>query len=469
MFSFISITTSIANFFSADVWYKFIVSLFGRQEFLSNLIQNNFFKSRSITEMIIAVLLWVSIAYVVAIYIKKHPHKSGFIAYLRSRLILPTILLIVGIIAAFIWTEVTGQSSLWLRLVAITAPWMMLIRTVTAVLYHILPHNKLSSSTSHFLSAVIWLGYVLWLSGLDDILKKWANSIVIPLGGKNISFYVFANGIFWIIASLIIALWIAKIIENHIQKLEHLDINLRIVLVKIIKSAMAILAVIITLPMIGIDLTVLSVFGGALGIGLGFGLQKIASNYVSGFIILLDRSIRPGDRLTISDFTGVVSKITSRFVVLRSTTGTEALIPNESFIANTVVNASYSSKKIWRKLDIQVSYQSDLSVAMEILKNAAAKHSRIEKADAFVTSFGSDGINLALGFWLLDPENSCIKLDSDILFEIWEQFKANNIEIPYPQREVRILNDSHAIVNIPVASDDYSDDTTPDLQEKETV
>ncbi|MBR2251676.1 MAG: mechanosensitive ion channel, partial [Neisseriaceae bacterium] len=200
---------------------------------------------------------------------------------------------------------------------------------------------------------------------------------------------------------------------------------------------------------IGIDLTILSVFGGALGIGLGFGLQKIASNYVSGFIILLDRSIRMGDKLTLNGVSGVVTKITSRFVVLQSVAGTEALIPNESFIGNTVLNDTYSERKVWKSLPIQVAYGSDLRLVMNILKTAAERHDRVESAAAFVSEFAADGINLQLGYWIIDPENSTLQLNSDILFEIWDEFQKNGIEIPFPQREVRILNDFSQLATTP--------------------
>ena len=148
-----------------------------------------------------------------------------------------------------------------------------------------------------------------------------------------------------------------------------------------------------------------------------------------------------GDRLTLNGVTGVVSKITSRFVVLKSTGGTEALIPNENFIANAVLNDTYTERRLWRSLLIQVAYGSDLRLVMNILKTAAERHTRVESANAYVSEFAADGINLQLGYWLLDPENSTLQLNSDILFEIWDEFQKHGIEIPFPQREVRLLND----------------------------
>ncbi|MBR7059105.1 MAG: mechanosensitive ion channel [Neisseriaceae bacterium] len=431
----------MSSFFSISAWSDFLQSLFERQEFISYAIKHNFFKPLSIIEFIIAVVLWIGLAWLVNRK-SKHIHaENGLFKYWLSRLNLPIILMIVGSIAAFAWKEFSGSPTLWLRLVVITAPWLMIIRTIMVFLHYIFPEDKFSIHTAKTLSAIIWVGYVLWLSGIGEIASNFAKKLAVPIGGKTISLYMVVTGIFWVIIALIVAMSIARFLELRLSKAEKIDANLRIVLSKILKSILAILAVIITLPIIGIDLTVLSVFGGALGIGLGFGLQKIASNYVSGFIILLDRSVRMGDRLTLNGVTGVVTKITSRFVVLKSTAGTEALIPNESFIGNTVLNDTYSNRSLWRSLPVQVAYGSDLRVVMDILKTAAERHARIESADAFVSEFASDGINLTLGYWLLDPENSTLKLNSDILFEIWDEFQKHGIEIPFPQREIRVLND----------------------------
>ena len=214
----------------------------------------------------------------------------------------------------------------------------------------------------------------------------------------------------------------------------------------IVRVVLVVLSVLIALPLVGIDLTVLSVFGGALGVGIGFGLQKVASNYISGFLILGDRSIRPGDRLTVNNFTGYVTKITSRFVVLRSPAGPEALIPNETFITDMVINESYTAKALHQNLNIQVSYDSDIARAMEIMIEAASHQERIDTGEnppkAYLIGFGSDGIDLRLGFWVKDPENGFLGLFSAILLEIWQRFNEEGISFPFPQREVRILNEA---------------------------
>ena len=242
-------------------------------------------------------------------------------------------------------------------------------------------------------------------------------------------------------------MWFYRWLNARLMASARLDMNLRIVLSKVMKSLLMILSVLVALPLVGIDLTVLSVFGGALGVGLGFGLQKIASNYVSGFIILADRSIRINDRLTVNGFTGYVTQLTSRFVVLRNANGAEALIPNETFVTNTVINESYTARALYQSLDIQVAYATDLTRAMNIMREAAAAQKRVGSnppPSALLLGFGDNGINLRVGFWVNDPENGFGGLFSDILLTIWQRFNEEGIELPFPQREVRILNpDNH--------------------------
>ena len=201
------------------------------------------------------------------------------------------------------------------------------------------------------------------------------------------------------------------------------------------------------LPLLGIDLTVLSLFGGAIGVGLGFGLQKIASNYVSGFIILLDRSIRIGDLITVDNFYGEVKNITTRYVVVRALDGREAIIPNELLITTTVLNHSYSNRQIRLALDLQIAYRSDLQQAMRLMEEAARKHARAladPPPKAVLLGFADSGIDLQLGVWIDDPENGVLSIRSDLYLDIWRAFQDAGIEIPYPQREVRILPNAGA-------------------------
>ena len=424
---------------------QFFSSLFQKQEFFAQFVERSFFTVASIAELLTALFIlfaaYKTSVFAVNRYIQQPAHKN-FFHYWSGRLIFPALILAYGLTAASLWRILSGNPAVWLRLLAITAPWMMLIRTFTAVLHYILPDNRFSSSAERFFSGLIWCGFVLWFSGLNETLYEWASSINFTLGKTSISLYVLANGIFWVFITIMAAMWIAQFLENRLMKLERINLNLRIVLGKVMKTLMIILAVLITLSAAGIDLTVLSVFGGALGIGLGFGLQKIASNYVSGFIILLERSVRPGDRLTVGGFTGKVTKIQSRYSVLQNASGEEALVPNETFISSPIISSTYDDNIIWRKLEVQVAYNTDLPFAMNLMVEAATASSRVDKnkpPKGLVVNFADSGITLGVSFWVQNPELGFSSLDSEILFGIWQRFNEHKIEFPYPQREVRIL------------------------------
>ncbi|WP_261379455.1 mechanosensitive ion channel family protein [Denitratisoma sp. DHT3] len=192
----------------------------------------------------------------------------------------------------------------------------------------------------------------------------------------------------------------------------------------------------------GIDLTTLSVFGGALGVGLGFGLQKIAASYVSGFIILLDRSIRIGNVISVGSDRGQVTRITTRYTVLKGLGGVEAIVPNELLVSSVVGNESYTDRQVRVGLPVQVSYGTNLEQALAILEGIARAQPRVladPAPQAVVLAFADSGISLELGFWIRDPEAGTGGLRSAINLSIWRAFKEVGIAFPFPQREVRLL------------------------------
>ncbi|MFN4236885.1 MAG: mechanosensitive ion channel family protein [Vogesella sp.] len=367
----------------------------------------------------------------------------GFGKYLLYRLVLPLSAQLWTQVAAVIWQLAVGVKSDLLVVSATLLLWMSIIRILAAVLRHALPDGKLERSTEHFLSMLLWLAFASWAVGFDIVVLDWLESISFRVGKTQIDLLMILSALVWVSVIMVGAMWLSKLIEKRVMKLSDVDLSLRIVFTKLARTLLMVVGVMVALPIVGIDLTVLSVFGGALGVGLGFGLQKIASNYVSGFIILLDRSIRIGDRLMVDNRVGYVSKITSRFVVLKSADGSEILVPNEALIANTVINQSYTDNALWISLPVQVSYDTDLEQALALLRQAA-NHPRV-KTDpgpaAFVTGFADSGINLELGIWVKDPENGMLSLRSDVNLRIWKLFAEHGIQIPYPQREVRVLGD----------------------------
>lgn len=201
-------------------------------------------------------------------------------------------------------------------------------------------------------------------------------------------------------------------------------------------------AILMSLSAVGLDITFLSVFGGAIGVGIGFGLQKIASNYISGFIILVDESMQLGDVVTVETHYGVVSDMRSRYMVLKKLDGTEVVIPNETLITNLVINHSSNNRKAKVVIPMSISYESDLELAMSLMKDIAKVHKRVisdPETVVIINNFAESGIELYLNVWIADPEEGSANLKSEIYLGIWKSFKANQITIPYPQREVRLI------------------------------
>lgn len=292
-------------------------------------------------------------------------------------------------------------------------------------------------------AALAWGVVALHITGLLPELIDLLEGIGFTVGRQRLNVWMILQGTAAVLATLLAALWVGSAVEARLMAAAGLDSNLRAVFARLAKALVIVLAVLIGLPMVGIDLTTLSVFGGALGVGLGFGLQKIAANYISGFIILLDRSIRIGDLIAVGQDRGQVTRITTRYTVLKGMTGVEAIVPNEILVGSVVQNESFTDTRVRVSLPVQVGYGTDLDRAMTIMIEAASGQSRIlaePPPKAFLTAFADSGINLEVAFWVSDPAEGTQQLRSDINLAIWHGFQAAGIEIPFPQREVRLLN-----------------------------
>lgn len=289
----------------------------------------------------------------------------------------------------------------------------------------------------------IWGLLALHLTGLLPQITTVLADVKFSIGKNSVNLLLVIQAIFTVVVTIFIALWISRVFENKLMRTEQVSVNMRVVLTKLIRIVFIAIALLIALSAVGLDITLLSVFGGALGVGLGFGLQRIASNYVSGFILLLDKSMRIGDVVTIDDkHYGVISDLRTRYLVLRKLDGTQVIVPNESLIINPVINHSYAEHKARVQMAIQVSYDSPLEKAMQLIVEAAKAQSRILLAPepiVHIKGFGESGIDLMLSIWIPDPEEGSATLQSNIFLAIWRAFEANKISIPFPQREIRIL------------------------------
>ena len=292
------------------------------------------------------------------------------------------------------------------------------------------------------IATLVWLALALHLTGLLPEIVRWLSDVQLSVGRHGFSLWILLNAAFWVAMTILLALWAGAALEARLMRTEGLHSSLRVVFARLARAVMLVAAVLVALPLLGVDLTVLSVFGGALGVGLGLGLQKIASNYLSGFIILLDRSIRLGDMITADGHYGEVTRITTRYAVVRSLTGVEAIIPNDTLVTTTVLNHSYSDRRVRLALRVQVGYRTDMAEVLGIMADIARANPRVVREPepaAQVLQLAESGVELELGFWIDDPERGSQNVRSEISVALLAAFKARGIEIPYPQREVRLL------------------------------
>ncbi len=318
-----------------------------------------------------------------------------------------------------------------------------LIRILVYTLRYVFAPSGVLAAFERGIALVVWGAFALYLIGVLPAIVDGLDAIQFQVGKQRISVWLVLQALLWATVTVLAALWAGSAIEARLMRASTLHPNLRVVFARLVNALLVVLAVIIALPLVGIDLTVLSVFGGALGVGIGLGLQRIASNYVSGFILLVERSIRIGDMITADQFYGEVKDITTRYVVVRALDGREAIIPNELLITTKVLNHSYTDNKVRHALEVQVAYGADIGRALRLMETIAARQPRVLKDPAplaFLTGFAESGVALELGFWIADPDQGTAGVKSEIGLEILQSFRTEGLEIPYPQRDVRILS-----------------------------
>lgn len=335
-----------------------------------------------------------------------------------------------------------------INLLELAVPLLTSLAAIRLVVYFLRKSFKPSPAVKaweNLIAMSIWTIVALHLLGWLPAVLTALDAMALDIGAHHISVLAVGKLILSVALLWILALWLAALIENRISQTEYVNISMRVALVKLSKFILLVLAFLMALNVVGIDLTALTVFGGALGVGLGFGLQRIASNFISGFIVLFDRSIRPGDVITIDNTFGWVQELHARYVVVRDRAGVERLIPNETLITTEVINWSYSDRNVRLKIPVSISYDNDPEQAMQILLDCASANARV-LADpapaARLMNFGDSGIALELRVWIQDPEAGLANVQSDINVAIWRAFKAAGIVIPYPQRDLHIIGQS---------------------------
>ncbi|WP_300750364.1 mechanosensitive ion channel domain-containing protein [Janthinobacterium sp.] len=289
---------------------------------------------------------------------------------------------------------------------------------------------------------VVWLGMAMYITGLWPDLHAFLEGIVVPLGRNKVSVAAILQAAISVAVLMVLAMWAATALDDRLMKMQGLHSSLRVVMSRMGRAVLILVSVLVSLSLVGIDLTVLSVFGGAFGVALGFGLQKIAANFVSGFIILLDRSLTIGDVITVGQFNGKVTQINTRYTVLLGGDGVESIVPNEMLISGGVQNMSLSNSMVWLASTVSVGYDTDIDTIFPLLEAAAASVPRVSQTkppSATLVRFGADGLDLQIGFWIADPENGTGGVKSNVNRAIWRTLQEHKVSVPFPQRELRII------------------------------
>jgi small-conductance mechanosensitive channel len=294
------------------------------------------------------------------------------------------------------------------------------------------------------LATLIWVGVALYITGLWPDLLQYLEENELPIGRNKASLLTIVQAAGSVVVTLVLALWGGAVLEERLMRLNTVHSSLRAVIARVGRASLILVAVLLSLALVGIDLTVLSVFGGALGVGLGLGLQKIVSSYVSGFVILLERSLAIGDMVTVDKYSGKVTQINTRYTILQGLDGVETVVPNEMLVSGPVQNYSLTDRSLRLATHVTVGYETDLDHVLTLLQEAAANVERVSREpppQAFLLKFGADGLELEVGFWIADPENGRVSVLSEVNRAIWRELQTHQINVPYPQRELRLISD----------------------------
>lgn len=351
-------------------------------------------------------LLWLLLAVMARGYLAHQMAIPGF------RLAIPILVALLVIRLGVKVLQVAFSSAPWVRVMERTISWL------------------------------VWGAVVLWVSGLLPIVLTETEAITWKVGASTLSLRTLIEGTVTAGAMLIVTLWISAAIEARLlRSAVGGDLSLRKAISNATRAVLMFFGLIFALSAVGIDLTALSVLGGAVGVGIGFGLQKLAANYVSGFVILAERSMRIGDNVKVDGFEGRISDIKARYTLIRSATGRESIVPNEILITSRVENLSLADARVWQSTVISVSYACDVELVRSLLKEAALAQPRVLRdpaPSAALSAFAADGLEFTLGYWMSDPENGQLNLRSDINLAILAAMREHGIEIPYPQRVVHL-------------------------------
>ena len=326
---------------------------------------------------------------------------------------------------------------------------LLLVRLAVFVLGLLLGPGSWVRTRGKGITLILWVVVAVALLGWLDVIEAALNRVSLVPGKAQFSLWALLKGLVVVTAFVVVASLIARAIERHVMRLDQLAVSTRVGVSKFTYFLLVGLGVLLGINAAGVDVTTLNVLTGAIGIGLGFGLQSVASNFVSGFVLLIDKSIKPGDVISFTTHSGAstgnfgwVQELRGRYVVVRDRDGVDTLVPNQNLITSPFINWSYSDQRVRLKLPVMVSYEDDPELALKLLVEATENHPRILHEPQPVSrliSFEDNGMRLEIRFWIADPVNGVNNVRSDVNRAIWRIFRAHGVKIPVPQQETRLL------------------------------
>ncbi len=314
---------------------------------------------------------------------------------------------------------------------------LALIRVTVRVLHAAFPNSPLMRALERSLSWAVWIGAVLWTTGLLPVALAEADALSWRIGGSPVSLRSLIEGSLSAVAVMLVMLWLSSTLESRLLRASSVNLSLRKMAANATRAILLLVGLLIAMSTAGIPLGALSVLGGAVGIGIGLGLQKLAANYVSGFVILAERSLRIGDVVKVDNFEGRITDISTRFTVIRAANGRESIVPNEMMITQRVENCSFADPKVALSSLVQVAYGTDLAALIPRLVEAMAAVPRVlsdPDPAVHLSNFAADGLELTLLFWIADMENGTGNVRSAVNLAVLQVLNAAGVQIPFPQR-----------------------------------
>ena len=347
----------------------------------------------------------------------------------RSEWIIFAILMFLALI---VFRAITWPSRSWLisLVLSLAGAWL-----VVAVLARII-RNRL---IARLVAWAIWIYVALVILGIDDRAAQFLDGMALPIGDYRLTTLFVLKSLVLVTVAIWVSVLVGNFLDERVQRSTELTPSIRVLVGKVAKIGLVLVAVTVALSAVGVDLTAFTVFSGAVGVGIGFGLQKVVSNFISGVIILLDKSIKPGDTISLGETFGWIRELRARFVSVVTRDGREYLIPNEDFITQRVINWSFSDDLVRLDVEFGVSYDADPHKVSELAIEAALGVARVvadRRPVCWLTGFGDSSLDFVLRIWIRDPQQGLTNIRGKVLLALWDSFKENDVGIPYPHREV---------------------------------